>query len=327
MARYVDEGKPLPLWVKALIAALLLGLAGGFGFWKYRDYRAGLQRQETEARRRAFVGDMQASIALLREEPGIVVLHAEPRDSGPWELFCLKDNLARPPEEVLRAHSVDPSAFLFKTVPYISYEAPIVRKRVHEAIQPPDNVSMRFDDDGVLHLSGTAPMEWILYARETARVLPGVREVDIRQISDPRTERLMDMIRLVNETVVEFPSGKDIPLPEHMPQLSRAVDTLAELEDLAARMGMAASLTIYGHADATGTEKRNYEISQNRARTIAAMLYAKGSSMPIALYGMGAEYADTEMGKTENQASRRIEMKVRLVQAGNPDLGGYLLEE
>jgi outer membrane protein OmpA-like peptidoglycan-associated protein len=112
-----------------------------------------------------------------------------------------------------------------------------------------------------------------------------------------------------------------------MSRLTLAVETLTELESLAASMGMAASLTIYGHADATGTEKRNYEISQNRAKAIAAMLYAKGSSMPIALYGMGAEYADTEKGKVGHQASRRIELKVRLVQAGSPDLNAYPLEE
>jgi hypothetical protein len=42
---------------------------------------------------------------------------------------------------------------------------------------------------------------------------------------------------------------------------------------------------------------------------------------------MGAEYADQEKGKAEDQASRRIELKVRLVQAARPDLGGYLLEQ
>ncbi|MDR2076049.1 MAG: OmpA family protein [Desulfovibrio sp.] len=326
-SRYADEGKPLSLWFKVLIAAALLGLLGGIGFWLYADYKAGEQSREAAEKQRLFRAGMQAALALLRDEPGLMVLHVEPRDPDPWEVLCLKDNLARSPEEVLRGHSLDPAAFLFRSVPYISYEAPIVRKRVDEAIRPPEGVALRFGADGVLHLSGMAPMEWILRARETAMVLPGVREVDIREITDPRTERLMAMIRLVNGTVVEFPSGKDTPLPQDIPRLTRAVETLAELNELARSMGMAASLTIYGHADATGTEKRNYEISQNRARTIAAMLYAKGSSLPITLYGMGSEYADPDKGKAEDQASRRIELKVHLVQAANPNLGDYLREE
>ena len=40
--------------------------------------------------------------------------------------------------------------------------------------------------------------------------------------------------------------------------------------------------------DTVGSDKRNYEISQARTRTIAAMLYARGSSIPIAMYGLRA---------------------------------------
>jgi OOP family OmpA-OmpF porin len=128
---------------------------------------------------------------------------------------------------------------------------------------------------------------------------------------------------------VEFPLGKDVPVPEDAAKLATAMDALADIEKLAGSMNVAVNLTVYGHADATGNDKRNYEISQARARIIAAMLYARGSSIPIAVYGLGAEHAAKEEAgadsgesrahrktseNTGNQASRKVELRVHLAQ-------------
>jgi outer membrane protein OmpA-like peptidoglycan-associated protein len=112
-------------------------------------------------------------------------------------------------------------------------------------------------------------------------------------------------------------------VPEDADKLAKAVDTLVEIEKLAGSMNVTVSLTIYGHADATGSDQRNYEISQARARTIAAMLYTRGSSIPVALYGLGAEHAGKEAGSRPrqkapesagDQASRKVELRVHLAQ-------------
>jgi outer membrane protein OmpA-like peptidoglycan-associated protein len=121
-------------------------------------------------------------------------------------------------------------------------------------------------------------------------------------------------------------------VPEDAAKLAQAMDTLVEIGKLAGSMNVTVSLTIYGHADATGSEQRNYEISQARARTIAAMLYARGSSIPVAMYGLGAEHASKEVAEAEarepnesrsrrktpesagNQASRKVELRVHLAQ-------------
>jgi outer membrane protein OmpA-like peptidoglycan-associated protein len=134
-------------------------------------------------------------------------------------------------------------------------------------------------------------------------------------LSDPRLDRLTALTRAVEDTTVVFPIGKDVPVAGDMPVLTRAVDTLADIADLAAKMGMDASLVINGHADATGTETRNYEISLSWAKTIAAMLYAWGGRIPVTIYGMGADYANREKGE-DDQASQRIELRVHLARAG-----------
>ncbi|MDR1685108.1 MAG: hypothetical protein LBR82_01460 [Desulfovibrio sp.] len=236
---------------------------------------------------------------------------------APWAVVCLKDSLARTPEEVLREHGKDPSLFRFTLIPFISYEPDMVSKRVDLSIRPPENVSMRFDN-GVIYLSGTAPMDWTIEARRKALALPGVKDVDIRELSDPRTAKLAAMIREVQGASVVFALGKDVPVLDDVPKLTRLVDTLADMERLAAEMGMAVNLTIFGHADTVGTVARNYEISQARAKVIAAMLYARGSAMPLAIYGLGADYALKSEGP--DQSSRRIELRVHLSPAAGPEL-------
>ncbi|MDR1946707.1 MAG: hypothetical protein LBQ51_06025 [Desulfovibrio sp.] len=316
-SRFADEDKPLPFWTKALLAGLLAACVSAAGYGVYR-HRANVARTaEAEERRLSFRADMLSSVDLLRREPGLLIIHVEDGAGTPWEIFCLKDSLAANPADMLKEHGRDASLFKFTQIPFISYDPDMVSRRVHASILPPENVSMRFED-GTVYLSGTAPMDWTLEARRKAMVLPGVKDVDIRDLSDPRTAKLAAMMREVEGAGVEFPAGKDTPVPEDLPKLTRLVDTLADMERLAAEMGMAVNLTIYGHADATGTVARNYEISQARAKVIAAMLYARGSGMPLALYGLGADYARRSDGP--DQSSRRIELHVYLSPAAGPGL-------
>ncbi|MDR0826808.1 MAG: OmpA family protein [Desulfovibrio sp.] len=326
-SRFVDDDRGIPWWTTALIVGFILLGAAGFGYMRYLDYQEEQIRlaaeEQTRVQSLALESGRWAGIDLLREEPGLVVVSVRPLGAAPWEVTCLKDELAQSAEQTLRAGGHDPGDYILTVVPAVSYEQSIVRRRVEAAIKPPQEVRMRFDDAGTLHLSGTAPTEWTLEARRKAQALPGVKNVEVTELFDPRMTRLARMTKEVASVSVEFPSGKDTPVPEDVPKLNKAVDTLVEIAKMAESMGMSASLTVYGHADATGTDKRNYEISQARARTIAAMLYARGSSMPVALYGMGADYASSG-GNREDQSSRRIELHVRLVQASTASLDGIV---
>jgi OOP family OmpA-OmpF porin len=165
-------------------------------------------------------------------------------------------------------------------------------------------------------------MGWIVKARDEARSLPGVERVDISGLRDPMMDRISALVKDVEATVVEFALGKDTPVTQDAPKLQKAVDSLVELEKIVQDMGFTVTLTVYGHADATGTEKRNYEISQARTRTVAAMLYARGSAMPIAMYGMGAGYpkdgqpaVPAQNSTLGDQASRRVELRVHVMRS------------
>lgn len=326
VARYVeDKDRKLSLWAKLLPVVLVLAVGGGAGYYYHAEKQARLAERQ-------FIRAMEGAVRMLRAEPGLLIMNVNQNKNGPWEVLALKDQLTRDPAAILRENGFDASLFTFRTVPFISYDAPIVARRAQTGIDPPDTVSMAFDGKSTLSLSGSAPMAWILKAREEARAIPGIEHVDTKNLHDPNMEKIRTMVKAVENVSIEFPTNRDVPVAEDLPKLQKAVDTLVELERLAAEMGFAISLTIYGHADATGLEKRNYEISQARTRTVAAMLYAKGSSMPIAMYGMGAAYPkggrapdapELKAGR-EDQASRRIEMRVHLARPASVDTESVL---
>ena len=317
VSRYVDEEKPLPLWVKALPILLLLALVSGFIYWRQNvrlaEETALAQQRQEEQKHLEFLYGMDRYVDTLRNEPGIIVLDVKEYSEVPWSVSLMRDELARDPAVVLRDAGAGPKDFELSSMPYISLEPVIVAKRVMQKIRPPESVAMNFSSTGTLTLTGTAPVDWMMRVRQEALALPGVKKIDMTGLTDPRMDYLKQLVRDVETVTVEFPLGKDTPVDSDLPKLKKAVETLTELERLASDMGIGVQLTVYGHADTLGNDKRNYEISQARARTLAAMLYAKGSSMPISLYGMGAEYADkTVVSPKGDQASRKVELRVHL---------------
>lgn len=314
IAKSVDEGKPIPFKAKLITALIFLALLGGLGAYFLSGWR---EDKVLIAHHQA----LEEGVEAIHQEPGYAILEVE-RDPayGIWRIFCLKDGLARPPEAVLTKAGRSPSDYEIIITPYLSYQPELVERRIKEKINPLPTVEMRLDSAGVLHMSGEAPMGWIIEARLAALSQPGVNGVDISGLHDPRNDQLAELVHSVEGATVLFPSGKANPEGAELDKLSATVERLVALDRLARDLGMTVTLTIYGHADAVGSDKRNYEISQERAKTIAAMLYSHGSTMPITLYGMGAEYADQSQGPGQgDEASRRIELHVQLNQAPKAD--------
>jgi OOP family OmpA-OmpF porin len=307
-ARYATEGATLPFWVKLLpVALVLLSIAGGGYVW-YGIHQRGVERQR-----------MEEGFAKVGEKPGILLVEARQDRSRHWKVIYLKDPLAEDPKSLLDDMGIAPEIYTLKIMPYLSYEAAMITRRVEERIVPPEGVSVEFNGDGTLYLRGKAPVSWILQAHQEAMTLHGIEKVDMSGLVDPRIDELKGMIAQVESYTVEFPLGKDTPVSEDMEKLVSAVDTLVKIEKLAGQMNIAVSLTIYGRADAIGNDKRNYEISQARARTVAAMLYARGSGIPIAMYGLGAARTRTDADPegpehSGDQTHRRVELRVHLAQ-------------
>ncbi|MDR3203833.1 MAG: OmpA family protein [Deltaproteobacteria bacterium] len=263
--------------------------------------------------------NFQEAIDLLNSEPGIVVAGSAFSPEGFWEVVLLRDALAKDPAEILKSKTnINQSQVKIINRPFVSLDEAIVNKRIRQAVKPLEGVDLKFNGaTGQLVLSGSAPLGWILNAREKALSIPGVVSLDATRLVDPRTKAMEDLTKAINGVVILFPTGKDEPIAEDKPKLIRAVDNIAALERLASEMEMQVTLFIYGHADSVGQDRVNFELSEKRTKTVAAMLYGRGSSIPIVSYGLGSQFSTKGEGgeSREDASSRRIEFRVRLAQS------------
>ncbi|MDR2152181.1 MAG: OmpA family protein [Helicobacteraceae bacterium] len=299
-ARYVKERKLLPTWGKAVAIAVLALLFGALGFmyWRHLLWER-------------YIDDATAT---LTKEAGVLVIAKDKLGGGKVRLRLLLDELAKKPEEAIANNPAAKDIEIVYT-PFVSLEPEITQKRVELLLDAPQGVTTSFKD-GVVTLKGAAPLEWINYAKRVLQEVPGVKAVDSRELSDPYMSQITELIAAIEAIKIEFPIGKADPFEQDKPKLQQVVDMLVELESVAYKVGLLPSLAVYGHADATGSTKYNYEVSRARAAAIAAALYERGSAIPVEMYGMGSKYPKTDATNSD-RASRRIEMRVRLLQSTN----------
>ncbi|MDR1164112.1 MAG: hypothetical protein LBM17_09830, partial [Candidatus Accumulibacter sp.] len=216
LAHYVqEETNPHPFWSKCLplFIALCIGAGGGAAYYAHV--------KNQRAHRRA--------VAVLRTEPGLMIVHVQENnglfDRSPWEVIAFRDDLAHPPEQILSEKGLDPSLFTFKLVPFVSHDRSIILRRAEQSFSLPETVRMRLDTNGVLIFEGTAPAAWIARTREAALLLPGVKQVDMRDLRDPLSEEITRRVKLVESAVIEFPVGGDLPIASDQAEFARVIDT------------------------------------------------------------------------------------------------------
>ncbi len=291
-AKFIDENKKLSKKIKAIPITMLVLLLLLFAYKSYYNYR------------------MNKGVDLISEQQGVLLIDVKKYwRFKPWQVVILRDALAPRAEDILENNGLKKNLLTIRSIPFISYQPELIERRVISKLAIPPTATAVFEN-GALKLQGTADINWILDARQVALTTPGVLRVDTSDISDPRFDELQEMVTEIEKTRIRFPLGRALPIPEDADKLETAVNRLSELEKLAKRMRINVSLTVYGHADIVGSDKQNYEISLERAKTIAYMLYARGSHIPVSIFGMGASYASDSR---ESLESRKIELKVNLV--------------
>ena len=299
--KFEGDHKPASVWMKRGIAGAVAFILLLFFAHQYHSYRLG------------------RGVDILRKEQGLLMVEVKKSwGFSPWKIVCLQDELARPFAQVLGEKGYRPKDFDIQSIPFVSHEPEVIKLRVVKKILPPEGVEVNYNN-GVLSLSGTADMTWILDARQIALATPGVLSVDISKLHDPHVDKLTALIKSIETAVVRFPAGGDTPIPPDQPALDKAITDLVSLERLANGMGLTVNLTIFGQADATGSDRRNYELSQSRARMIASKLFARQANIQTEIYGIGSDLAQNQEGERENPGRRKIDLRVRLVRIADAD--------
>ncbi|MDR3154451.1 MAG: hypothetical protein LBW85_09345 [Deltaproteobacteria bacterium] len=306
-ARYEDKPRKLPFILRfapfaaVLLIALFLGLRASDAS---RARAAALEQAQIAAdieskrqnARQSFRAHAERVAARLDSAPGIVAAGFREFPGTGVVVRILKDDLAQDPHEILEAiNDVNRDSFLLEVTPYVSTDREIIARKVKEFLVVPKGVAYEFDNDtGTLKFSGQAGLGWIQDTASLALAIPGVNRIDTSGVTDPDYLKAKELQALINQAVIHFPLGKFEPVAEDSELFESTIRRLGELEDIADRMGVALTLTLYGHADQVGNETRNYEISLERAKTVAARLYSIGSRMTVTIYNMGSQLQSPE---------------------------------
>lgn len=279
------------LWI---IPLALLMLAG---YW--------VAQRVIESRR------VDAYVAALQDQPGIVVTGAERRD-GKWLVSGLRDPLATAPESLLGAAHLNPSRVAGRWEPYQALHPAIMLKRLQATLNPPPTVALTQDAGGI-RATGSAPQYWMDKARAFLLSLPaGAPKVDLsalKDVQDPDYVRLHDAIQA---RLIHFENNVARPGASQEPELDAVAAQTHELIQVSRTLGFPVKVTIVGHADATGKENSNLALSLGRAEVVRSMLRARGVDPAfLAVRGAGP-LEPLKPGATEDELSmnRRVSFVV-----------------
>lgn len=119
-------------------------------------------------------------VGTLNAQPGIVVTAAQHHWFEPSRIAGLRDPLATAdPVAIARRNGVNPTHLVFEWKEYLALDDTSVQRRFEKRFGVPAGAQIRLTN-GVLHLSGAPPYEWLDKVRHEATLVPGVTSVDDR---------------------------------------------------------------------------------------------------------------------------------------------------
>ncbi|WP_017316856.1 OmpA family protein [Mastigocladopsis repens] len=256
-AQYKSPTKKKSNYAWLLLSTVSLGL----GIWSFFAIRDHLR--------------WNAYLEKLNSQPGIVVIQAEKR-GGNYFISGMRDSLAVDPKMLVKQANLSPEKVVSHWQPYLSLEPKITSKRVEKLLQPPKTVSMRVDEKGILHVSGSAPQQWILEARKSWRFIPGMSQFQDKNLVAIELKHLESYKKQVEKQMLFFSEGTTEFLPGEDKKLKKLVLQIEKLLETAKYLDKDVRVQIVGHTNKAGTETRNRVLSQARANKILSYLSSQG---------------------------------------------------
>jgi outer membrane protein OmpA-like peptidoglycan-associated protein len=264
-----------------IILALLV-----WGFFAWRDSRR-----------------WDAYVERVKREPGVVVTETGTR-GGKYFINGLRDPLAPDPNAFLAESKVNAGDVVSRFEPFQAMSPQFVLARASRLLEPPPTVNLKYTD-GVLEAEGFASLQWVMETRRVVRFVPGVSQF--------KDDSLLDVDRIVNPSIL-FVLDQTELAPGQEEKFKQLMTDIERLQAIAQTMKKNARLEITGHADGSGSEERNAELSRGRAEMIASQLNARLSSkanltiVPVA----SKERLREELTEADRAANRSVTFKIIL---------------
>jgi outer membrane protein OmpA-like peptidoglycan-associated protein len=256
----------------------------------------------------------QAYINKLNSQPGIVVINTQ-HHSGKHFISGMRDPLAVDPNTLIQQTNLNPEKVIGKWQPYLSFEPQLLTKRSVKLLQPPTNVVLQVDNNGILAASGDAPQQWIIEANKLWRFIPGITQFQTQNLLPSELRQLQLAKKQIEETILLFADGKDELLPGETNKLSNLSAIMQKLFNTAQYLGKNVQIQIRGHTNNVGNKQENLILSQARANRIAAYLNAQGiKKNKFKVIAVGSKLpAQPELNSDAEKLNRRVSFKVLIM--------------
>lgn len=258
-----------------------------------------------EYQRRKIVGGY---VKTLQEQPGLVVIESK-RNHQNILISGLRDPLAVDPLSLAAGKQVNPKNVVATWEPYLSFAPELVKARAQQRLKPPASVSFSVDDRNTLVASGIAKQKWIQQLQQQALQVPGVMQVDTKQLEAAEHQTLQSLAKQVEQQTILFDEGRSQPSAQSEVALQQLAQKLMDLTQISTALQKSIVISIEGQTDRVGTDRENLALSLARATAIQDRLVALGvNASVLRTKALGAVSAPEQ--QTKNLSDRRVSFKV-----------------
>jgi outer membrane protein OmpA-like peptidoglycan-associated protein len=254
-----------------------------------------------------------AFLSKLKSEPGLVILENK-KQQGKYFISGMRDPLGKDINSLLRENNFQPQEVITQWKPYISLEPQLIAKRAYLQLNPPKNVTLEVDENGVLYAIGSAPQQWILDMRKQAVMISGISKYDDTKLANFDITQLLSYQKQIEESMLFFGEGTTELLPGEDAKLKTKLLEIQKILEISTFLNKQLHIQIIGHTNTKGTEKRNIILSQLRAEKIFSYMTSQGiDSRLFKVIGAGAsEQINPESFQNKDESNRRVSFKMFL---------------
>ncbi|MEA5602173.1 OmpA family protein [Nostoc sp. UHCC 0252] len=293
----VVQYKPAPKKNYTYAWAFLGAIAIACGIWGFFIIREQLR--------------WQAYLQKLNSQPGIIVINSK-QAFGKYFISGMRDPLAIDPNTLIQQTNLNPKIVITQWQPYLSLEPQFIAKRVEKLLQPPQTVSLKIDNNGILNAKGYAPQKWILATRNLWQFIPGLTQLQENNLVAIELSELELSKKQIEQKIFLFSEGTTELIPGEIDKLPNLFTSIRKCLSLANYLGKNVQIQIIGHTNSAGTEGQNKLLSQARAQKILSYLKSKGINTNQ-FKVIGVSYSlpfQPEVTPESKKVNRRVSFKV-----------------
>lgn len=250
----------------------------------------------------------QAYFSRLEAQKGLMPISFRQVGPNRFEIKGLKDPLAQVPDQTLEEKNRFEAALAWQ--PYYSLDPEFVLARANRLLTPPPGVTLGLSG-ARLTASGRAGQEWIDKFRTLSPAIPGISHISDKTVINTDREALDHSLAQLKTQRLFFRNNRTTLVGGQEEEINHIQEILDRITRLSDKTRAGLRILIRGHTDASGNEKLNQRLSQNRADAVFSLLTEKGIR-PGLLTVTGVGFT-MPLAEGDDQAARQTNRAVTFI--------------